>query len=214
MTDTTTRPTVVLLHGVGLDHTMWEPVTSRLADAFDVVAPDLPGHGTRPPAAAGTTLADLAAGVGERVPQGSHLVGFSLGALVVFAAWALDLGVAVRAASGFLFFLGFTGIFQARASTCVALASRGFCDMDEGPEAIGSDAEVAALRAQARSVLLRSAIAALIVTVAAVLVRQREASPAERTSADAGTTPRSASARIRDSARLITTPTPGRMIRQ
>jgi len=82
MTDTTTRPTVVLLHGVGLDHTMWEPVTSRLADAFDVVAPDLPGHGTRPPAAAGTTLADLAAGVREQIPQGSHLVGFSLGALV------------------------------------------------------------------------------------------------------------------------------------
>ena len=89
------------------------------------------------------------------------IAALTLGALVVFAAWTLDLGVAVRAASGFLFFLGFTGIFQARASTCVALASRGVRHMDERPEAIESDAEVAALRAQARSVLVRSAIAAL-----------------------------------------------------
>lgn len=77
-----TKPTIVLLHGVGLDHTMWEPVTARLADAFVVVAPDLPGHGARPPAPAGVTLADLADGVADLVSAGSHLVGFSLGALV------------------------------------------------------------------------------------------------------------------------------------
>ena len=77
-----TRPTLVLLHGVGLDHTMWEPTAALLAGAFDVVAPDLPGHGARSPAPAGVTLADLADGVVEQVPPGSHLVGFSLGALV------------------------------------------------------------------------------------------------------------------------------------
>lgn len=76
------KPTVVLLHGVGLDHAMWEPVADRLANAFDVVAPDLPGHGARRPAPVGVTLADLAAGLVEEVPSGSHLVGFSLGALV------------------------------------------------------------------------------------------------------------------------------------
>jgi hypothetical protein len=95
----------------------------------------------------------------------------SLGAVVVVAAWALDLGLAVRVASGFLFFLGFTGIFQARARTCVALASRGARDMDEGPETIQDPAEVAALRAQARGVLMKSAIASLIVTAFAVMVR-------------------------------------------
>lgn len=77
-----TRPTLVLLHGVGLDRTMWEPVAGLLGDRFDVRAPDLPGHGVRPPAPAGTTLADLADGVADAVPEGSHLVGFSLGALV------------------------------------------------------------------------------------------------------------------------------------
>ena len=77
-----TRPTVVLLHGVGLDHTMWDPVVALLAGDADVVTPDLPGHGARPPAPAGVTLADLADGVAAEVPPGSHLVGFSLGALV------------------------------------------------------------------------------------------------------------------------------------
>ena len=49
---------------------------------LDVVTPDLPGHGARPPAPAGVTLADLADGVAAEIPPGSHLVGFSLGALV------------------------------------------------------------------------------------------------------------------------------------
>ena len=99
------------------------------------------------------------------------VLALSLGAIVVVAAWALNLGLAVRAASGCLFFLGFTGIFQARASTCVALASAGTRDMDEGPETIQDRAEVAALRAQARGVLIKSMIATLIVTAVAILVR-------------------------------------------
>lgn len=76
------KPTVVLLHGVGLDHTMWEPTAALLSDRFTVITPDLPGHGSRPPVSDGVTLADLAAGVVGEIPAGSHLVGFSLGALV------------------------------------------------------------------------------------------------------------------------------------
>ncbi|MBT2423830.1 alpha/beta fold hydrolase [Streptomyces sp. ISL-22] len=76
------KPTVVLLHGVGLDHTMWEPTAALLADRFTVLTPDLPGHGSRPPVHDGVTLADLADGVVEEIPTDSHLVGFSLGALV------------------------------------------------------------------------------------------------------------------------------------
>lgn len=77
-----TRPTLVLLHGVGLDHSMWEPVIGRLTDRFTVLAPDLPGHGRNAPAPAGTTLEDLSHAVAAEVPAGSHVVGFSLGALV------------------------------------------------------------------------------------------------------------------------------------
>ena len=42
------KPLVVLLHGVGLDHTMWQPVVAllengaRFDDAGDVVGLDLP----------------------------------------------------------------------------------------------------------------------------------------------------------------------------
>ncbi|MFZ3572613.1 alpha/beta fold hydrolase [Streptomyces sp. BH097] len=76
------KPSLVLLHGVGLDRTMWEPVTALLADRFTVVAIDLPGHGARPPVRGDVTLAELADGVAGHIPAGSHVVGFSLGALV------------------------------------------------------------------------------------------------------------------------------------
>lgn len=75
-------PPLVLLHGVGLDATMWAPVRALLEDDFEVLAPDLPGHGTRPPVGEGTTLGDLAAAVAADLQPGSHVVGFSLGALV------------------------------------------------------------------------------------------------------------------------------------
>ncbi|OLL72354.1 MULTISPECIES: alpha/beta fold hydrolase [unclassified Pseudonocardia] len=77
---------VVLLHGVGLDHTLWDRVAPELSAAGHTVhAPDLLGHGSAPDAPAGTTLADLAAPVAEVVAGAGgpvHLVGFSLGALV------------------------------------------------------------------------------------------------------------------------------------
>ena len=114
------------------------------------------------------------ANIGPAERRRRHRLGvlaIALGTVVVIAAWTLDLALGMRAASGLLFFLGFAGIFQARARTCVVLASRGACDMDAGPETIQDGAAVAAIRAQARDVMIRSAIAALIVTGVAVLVR-------------------------------------------
>jgi pimeloyl-ACP methyl ester carboxylesterase len=76
------KPRLVLLHGVGLDHSMWTPVATLLQEDFEVLALDLPGHGGRGPAPDGITLGDLAEAVAGSVEPGSHLVGFSLGALV------------------------------------------------------------------------------------------------------------------------------------
>ncbi|MDP3891304.1 alpha/beta fold hydrolase [Nocardioides sp.] len=73
---------LVLLHGVGLDHTMWEPLRSLLPSDLSVVAPDLPGHGAYPPPHRATSLAELADAIVQEVPPGAHLVGFSLGALI------------------------------------------------------------------------------------------------------------------------------------
>jgi hypothetical protein len=98
------------------------------------------------------------------------VVALALGVVVVGAAWSLDLGLPTRLASAFLFFMGFLGIFQARARTCVALAAQGVRNMDAGAEAIQDRAELDASRAEARRVLVRSAIATLVVTAVAVLV--------------------------------------------
>jgi pimeloyl-ACP methyl ester carboxylesterase len=67
---------VLLLHGVGLDRTVWDPVVALLGDA-DVTAPNLRGHGgdllDGP-----VTLRDLV----PEVAEPAHVVGFSLGGLV------------------------------------------------------------------------------------------------------------------------------------
>ena len=38
-------PPIVLVHGYGVSSAYWVPFAARLADAFRVVVPDLPGHG-------------------------------------------------------------------------------------------------------------------------------------------------------------------------
>ena len=38
-------PVLLLLHGLGCDHTTWEPVIDALARPYTVIAPDLLGHG-------------------------------------------------------------------------------------------------------------------------------------------------------------------------
>jgi pimeloyl-ACP methyl ester carboxylesterase len=38
-------PALLLLHGLGCDHTTWEPVLAALARRYTVIAPDLLGHG-------------------------------------------------------------------------------------------------------------------------------------------------------------------------
>ena len=39
-------PALLLLHGLGCDHTTWLPVVHQLAERFTVIAPDLLGHGS------------------------------------------------------------------------------------------------------------------------------------------------------------------------
>jgi pimeloyl-ACP methyl ester carboxylesterase len=76
------RERVALIHGVGLDSSMWNPLRDFLEPEYEVQVLELLGHGQRPPAPEGITLAGLAADVAERLEPNTHLVGFSLGALV------------------------------------------------------------------------------------------------------------------------------------
>ncbi len=74
-------PTVVLLHGVGLDHTMWDLVRNKLPAS--TVYLDLPGHGDQPALQSPTSLQELADDIASRLPDGLvQLVGFSLGGLI------------------------------------------------------------------------------------------------------------------------------------
>ena len=85
-------PVVVMIHGAGMDHTVWTlPARSLAHHGRAVLAPDLPGHGK----SAGPALTDIsamsawilrfldAAGVGE-----AALVGHSMGALAALDAAA------------------------------------------------------------------------------------------------------------------------------
>ncbi len=77
---------MVLLHGFTQTHVSWRSVVEQLGAAVEVVAPDLPGHGT-----AGAVRADLA-GAAARVAEATGpatYVGYSMGGRVALRL-ALD----------------------------------------------------------------------------------------------------------------------------
>ena len=94
------RPVVVFLHGAGMDHTIWTmPARYFARHGFDVLAPDLPGHGL----SRGTPLATIDAmatwldGLLNTlgVPRAA-VVGHSMGSLIAYT-FALARGDAVTA---------------------------------------------------------------------------------------------------------------------
>ena len=93
-------PTIVLLHGIGGELCVWEPVLEPLAEHFDVIALDLPGFGRSPslPAALSPAPAALADAVEHFLDaleiDSAHVVGNSLGGWI-----ALELGKSGRALS-------------------------------------------------------------------------------------------------------------------
>lgn len=90
--DEGTGPVVLLLHGLGGDHTVWSGQIPALAREFRVLAPDLRGHGrsSSPP---GSTfsfpemLGDLDRVLADRDIGAAHWVGLSAGGfLALYAA--------------------------------------------------------------------------------------------------------------------------------
>jgi len=81
-------PRLVLLHGVGLRAEAWNAQVQGLAEGFEIVAPDLAGHGESDCLAERPSLR----GVGERLAglldRDAVLVGHSMGAMI-----ALDLAI-------------------------------------------------------------------------------------------------------------------------
>lgn len=79
---------LVLVHGLGSARTIWKPLLTLLEQDFDIIAVDLPGHGTSPfPVGTLMTPRDLAEHVRETLDAAgvskAHLVGNSLGGWTV-----------------------------------------------------------------------------------------------------------------------------------
>jgi pimeloyl-ACP methyl ester carboxylesterase len=91
---------MLLLHGIGGELCVWEPVLEPLAEHLDVIAVDLPGFGHSAPLPDGTapTAAALAVAVARLMDElgieSAHLAGNSLGGWI-----ALELGKTERARS-------------------------------------------------------------------------------------------------------------------
>ena len=87
-------PPVLLLHGLGGDHTVWNGVLPALSSSYRVLAPDLRGHG-RSPAPAGSTFSfrelegDLGRLLEAKGVASAHLVALSAGGFLA-QRWALD----------------------------------------------------------------------------------------------------------------------------
>jgi magnesium chelatase accessory protein len=89
-------PVLLLAHGTGSATHSWRGLIPALAQRFDVIAPDLPGHGfTSAPPAYRMTLQDMAAALGDLLhglqASPAMVVGHSAGAAIV-ARLALDGG--------------------------------------------------------------------------------------------------------------------------
>ncbi len=82
-------PPVVLLHGVGLNQSIWAGQVTALASDFQVITYDLLGHGRTAAARASAPLADwvdqLNGVVRDLVLEKFSLVGFSFGGLIAQA---------------------------------------------------------------------------------------------------------------------------------
>lgn len=87
---TAITPVLILLHGAGANHAMWNPVRRHLAPRFQTVALDLPGHGSRGDSrfTLSSAVETVVAEVQRVAPAPVVLVGDSLGGYTSIASAA------------------------------------------------------------------------------------------------------------------------------
>ena len=78
-------PDLVLLHGWGMNSTVWEPVLPALTAGYRVTSVDLPGHG-RSPVLSGSRSAVWLDALFDVAPAGAAWLGWSLGGMLALAA--------------------------------------------------------------------------------------------------------------------------------
>jgi hypothetical protein len=106
--------------------------------------------------------------IGPRERQRRLIVGIAMFAIAAIVAAALVIFGAPRAWRLLILFpawVGAIGVFQVKEKTCVALASRGLRNLDQGDERITDAIELQHVRAQSRRVHVESALFAVALTL-------------------------------------------------
>ena len=78
-------PTVVLLHGVGLRAEAWAAQIDALSAEFEVIAPDMAGHGASPCLSGPVGLSRYSDQVADALGASAHIIGHSMGGYVALA---------------------------------------------------------------------------------------------------------------------------------
>lgn len=110
-------PRLLMIHGVGLRAEAWNAQIDALADCFEILAPDLPGHGGSAPLPGAPGLRDYGDRIARLLDQPAIVVGHSLGALI-----ALEL--ASRNLSQVRGVVALNAIFQRSESAQAAVRKR------------------------------------------------------------------------------------------
>lgn len=76
------KPTLVLIHGWGLNHAIWQPIADALNADYQVLALDLPGYGLATRYPQPYSLEAITDQLAEQIPAQSYVLGWSLGGLV------------------------------------------------------------------------------------------------------------------------------------
>jgi pimeloyl-ACP methyl ester carboxylesterase len=109
-------PPLVLLHGIGLDRRVWEPVVPILEAEREVIAVDLPGFGESAPPAGAPTIPALADAVQELIGglslERPHVAGNSLGGAIALELGARGAARTVCALSPAGLAMGREGLFE------------------------------------------------------------------------------------------------------
>lgn len=79
------KPTLVLLHGWGVNQGVWQNICQHLPEAISVLTPDLPGFGNTAQFPQPYTLDAVCQQLAAQIPNGSAVCGWSLGGLVALA---------------------------------------------------------------------------------------------------------------------------------
>ncbi|NRQ43761.1 pimeloyl-ACP methyl ester esterase BioH [Rheinheimera sp. YQF-2] len=79
------KPTLVLLHGWGVNHGVWQGITEQIAARVQLLTPDLPGFGMQQSYPQPYRLDAVVDELAANIPPHSYVCGWSLGGLLALA---------------------------------------------------------------------------------------------------------------------------------